>query len=229
MSQFVAFTASGLAFGAIYSLVALGFLILYKATGIFNFAQGELLTLGAYVAYWGINDLHLPDVAAYALSVVLLFAVGVLLERVAYAPLRGQSFLVIVIATLGASFVIEGLIALWFGGNPHALASPTNEDVLHLFGAAIAIQRVVIVVITILALCGMGVLLYRTQLGRQLRALADDRETAQLQGIRVTRLSMFAFGLSSAVSALGGVLIALLRTSIQIWGSPSCSSRSQRR
>jgi branched-chain amino acid transport system permease protein len=184
---------------------------LYKATGIFNFAQGELLTLGAYVAYWGIHTLGLPSVAAFVVSFILLFGVGVVFERVAYAPLRKQSFLVVVIATLGASIVIQGAISIWFsGGQPLPLSSPGDKDTVRVFGAVIAVQRIVIVVVTILALSAFGFLLYKTQIGRQFRALADDRETAQIQGIHVSRLSMIAFGLSAATSALGGVLIAPL-------------------
>jgi len=210
VSNFVQLLASGIAQGAIYALAALGFLLLYKATGVFNFAQGDLMTLGAYLAYWGVNDLGMPVALACILSIALLFVGGVVLERVAYAPLRGQSMYVVVIATLGAATAIRAGIGIWQGSDPKRLDSLVGQNVFELFGATIAMQRVVIIGVTAVAVAAIASMLYRTQLGRQFRALADDREAAQLQGIRASRLAMLAFGLSTAVSALGGIMIAPL-------------------
>ncbi len=210
MSKFVALLASGLAEGAIVALAAVGFLLIYKATGVINFAQGDLITLGAYVAIWATQDLGFELLPGYLFTLVVMFAVGIVLERLAYAPLRGRSVHVVVIATLGAALVLRAFIGLWQGTTPKFLESPVEGEVVELFGANIAYQRVVIIVVTTVVVF-LTIAVFRwTQFGRELRATAADRETARLYGVPVTRLSMTAFGLSAALAGLAGLLIGPL-------------------
>jgi branched-chain amino acid transport system permease protein len=210
MSKFVALLASGLAEGAIVALAAVGFLLIYKATGVINFAQGDLITLGAYVAIWATQDLGFELVPGYVFTLLVMFAVGIALERLAYAPLRGRSVHVVVIATLGAALVLRAFIGLWQGTTPKFLESPVEGEVVELFGANIAYQRIVIIVVTALVVLLTIAVFQWTQFGRELRATAADRETARLYGVPVTRLSMIAFGLSAALAGLAGILIAPL-------------------
>ena len=129
VSNFTALLASGLAEGAIAALAAVGFLLTYKATGVINFAQGALITLGAYVAIWvtqkdGMFNLGALDpVPGYLVTIGIMFIVGMVLERLAYAPLRGRSVHVVVIATLGAAIVVQAFIGLWQGTTPKFLDS----------------------------------------------------------------------------------------------------------
>jgi branched-chain amino acid transport system permease protein len=216
MDRFVALFASGIALGAIVALVAAGFLVLYKATGVVNFAHGDLMTAGAYVAAWGVNTQHMPILVAYAVALVVLALVGILMERLVFAPLRHRSMMVIVIGTLGAALVIRYSLALWRGSTPQQLPTPVGtNNVWHVAGAAIAYQRTMIVIVATIILGGLYYLFHGTSFGRQVRALAADRETAQLQGIRVRRMSLIAFGLSAALAALAGILIAPL-TSVDL-------------
>lgn len=210
MEQFIALTGSGVAMGCILALAALGFLVLHKATGVVNFAQGDLVTLGAYFGVWAITDLHLDTIPGYAVAIVCMFFVGVLFERVAYAPLRRRPPVVMLLATLGAGLVIRSFIALWQGTLPVNLPSPVGDEVVHIGGAAIAQQRILIVVVTVVVVGGLLMVFSRTQFGRQLRAVASDRDTARLQGVRVNGLSSLAFGISAALSGLAGILIAPL-------------------
>jgi branched-chain amino acid transport system permease protein len=216
MSNFVAFVASGLAVGAIAALAAVGFLLTYKATGVVNFAQGDLITLGAYIAIWvtqkegafGLGALDL--VPGYIVTILIMFLIGMGLERVAYAPLRGRSIHVIVITTLGAAVVLRAFIGLWQGTTPQFLDSPVRGDVLRIAGANISYQRVLIVVVTTIIVVATILLFQFTQFGRQLRATANDRDTAKLCGVPVNWLSVLAFGLSAALAGLAGVLLAPL-------------------
>jgi branched-chain amino acid transport system permease protein len=210
MAYFIALLASGIALGAVVALVALGFLVLYKATGVINFAHGDLMTLGAYLSVWTIVDLKMPTLLGYLAVLVLMFLAGLVLERLAYAPLRDRPVVVVVISTLGAATVIRGLIALWQGSTPRKVSPPLGNGVWHVFGAAIVNQRLIIVGVTAAVVIGLLVLFLRTSFGRQVRALAADRETARLQGVRVRRMSMVAFGMSSALAGLAGILIAPL-------------------
>ena len=223
MSNFTALFASGLAEGAIAALAAVGFLLTYKATGVVNFAQGSLITFSAYIAIWvtqgggmfGWGALGL--IPGYIVTIAIMFGVGVILERLAYAPLRGRSVHVVVIATLGASIVLIAFIGLWQGTTPRYLGSPVSPaelgidaSLIHIFGANIEWQRGLIVIATAIVVVALIVLFQRTQFGRQLRATAADRNTARLCGVPVNLLSMLAFGMSAALAGLAGVMFAPL-------------------
>ena len=210
MAKFVALLASGIAFGAIMALVAAGFLVLFKATGVVNFAHGSLVTLGAYLGVWAIVDLGFGTIPGYIVALLLMAVAGLGLERIAYAPLRGRSHFVVVIATLAASVVIEALISNWQGSTPKILPSPVDNNTWDIFGAHIAQQRILIVVVTAIAIGILAFVFQRTSFGRQLRALAADPETAQLQGVRVRRVSMMAFAISAFLAGLAGLLVAPL-------------------
>jgi branched-chain amino acid transport system permease protein len=210
VATFFALLVSGLSVGMIMALVALGFLLLYKATGVINFAHGDLVTLGAYVAVWTTVDLGLPTVAGYLLALVIMFGVGVAIERIAYAPLRRRSQLVVVISTLAAALVIRAAISLWQGSNPRQLASPVGDGSWHILGANIAVQRILIVIVAAAVIVAMLLVFQRTSVGRQVRALASDSEMSQLTGVRDRLVSSLAFGLSAVLAGLAGILVAPL-------------------
>jgi branched-chain amino acid transport system permease protein len=189
------------------ALAALGFLLMYKATGVISFAHGDMITLGAYLAIWLMKDFDSPYLLAYIGAIALMFVIGVVMERVAYAPLRGRSVHVVVIATFGAAIAIRALVGIWQGTTPQSLASPLRGKTWKVGGAAIPQQRIAIVVITMVVVLAMIWLFTQTQFGRQVRAVADDTETARLHGVPVNRMSMIAFGLATALAGLAGVLI----------------------
>jgi branched-chain amino acid transport system permease protein len=204
----VALMGAGVAQGCIAGLIALGIVLLFKATGVVNFAQGSLLTLGGYIGYWLVVDHHMGTVPAYVLTVAAVFVVGMLIERVGYAPLRRQPVLTILISTFALAEALQAVIILWQGTNPKSLPTPVGSKVWRLFGAAIPYQNILIVVMTVVLLGALMLLLQRTTLGRQVRALASDRETAMLQGVRVSLLSLLMFGLSASLAGFGGLLVA---------------------
>lgn len=215
-AKFISLAAAGVSQGAVVALAALGFLLVYKATGVVNFAQGDLITLGAYLAIWLSRDMEAPILLAYAGALAMMFGIGVVLERVAYAPLRGRSIHVVVIATLGAAIVIRTVLSLWLGASPVALDTPLRGHLWRIGGAAIPYQRIAIVVVTLVVVAALGWLFGRTDFGRQVRALASDRETARMHGVRSARLSMVAFGLSAALAGLAGVLIGPAASSFDL-------------
>ncbi|MEO6122288.1 MAG: branched-chain amino acid ABC transporter permease [Ilumatobacteraceae bacterium] len=208
MSRFVALLSAGISTGSIYALVALGFVTIYKATGVINFAQGDLATLGSYLAFWAVSSLELATGVAYALAIGLMFLVGVGLERITTAPLRGRSVHVVVIATLGAGMAIRAGLGIWQSSRPKRLPSPLGIRTVGLFGARIPYQSILIVAVTAMVVVALILLFERTQFGRQLRALATDTEAARLQGVMVGRMSMLSFGIAGALAGLAGVLFA---------------------
>jgi branched-chain amino acid transport system permease protein len=235
-TAFVALTGAGLAKGAVVALSALGFVMIIKATGIANFAQGDLITLGAFLGFWatdktGIakNGLEISLLLGYVVALALMFLIGLLIERVAYAPLKGRDIHVVVIATLGVAIIIRTLLAIWQGTEPRFLQSwfNTGQDLenfgpfgkgtltinigfLGIHDAVISAQRVIIMVVTAIVVVLIMLLFAKTSFGRQVRAIAADRETARLYGVPATRLSMLSFGISAFLAGLAGLMIGPL-------------------
>lgn len=210
MERFVALLISGVTDGAITALAAVGLLVLHKATGIVNFAHGDLITLGAFVDVWLVVDHGWPWVPATASTLVIMAVVGVIFERVAVAPLRGRSVHVVVIATLGIAVAIRSLIANWQGVEPRRLRSPVQGGTTEVFGAQVNHHRFLVVAVAAVTLALAVWVFAGTRWGRQLRAVAADRDTARLVGVRAGVLSMGAFAGSAALAGLCGTLIAPL-------------------
>src|SRR5207249_1409180 len=120
-------------------------LLLYKATGVINFAHGSLVTLGAYLAFGLIDDASMPTLVAYVLTLCLMFVLGVVLERLIFTPLRGRSQMTLVIATLAASVLIQSAISIWKGGTPLNVSSPVGVERFRFAGANILYQQVLLV------------------------------------------------------------------------------------
>jgi branched-chain amino acid transport system permease protein len=207
MEHFIAIVISGLTQGSVYALIALGIVLLQNATGVINFAQGDLMTLGAYVGFFLLVQHHMSQIVMYAVMLILLFGVGLVIERVGYAPLRNRNPLTIVISTFALGLGIRAGLVVWQGPEPRNLPSPVDFTV-NVLGAHVPAQSVLTIVVTIIIGAGLYILFQRSAFGRQVRALAVDRETAILQGVRVKRLSPLIFGLSAALAGLAGVLVA---------------------
>lgn len=208
MEHFVAIVISGLTQGSVYALIALGIVLLQNATGVINFAQGDLITLGAYVGFWFLAQNLGNQVLMYVVVIVAMFVAGVLLERIGYAPLRNRQPLTIVISTFALGLAIRSALSAWQGSEGLNLPSPFGSKTVSVLGAATSWQSLLTIGVTIVVGVVLYLLMQRSSLGRQVRALAADRETALLQGIRVNRLSPLVFGLSSALAGVAGVLIA---------------------
>jgi branched-chain amino acid transport system permease protein len=210
IERFTALVFSGVTDGAITALAAVGLLLLYKASGVINFAHGDLITLGAFLGAWLVTDDGWGYVPGSVVVLLLMFAVGVVMERVAVAPLRGRSVHVVVIATLGLGLALRSLIANWQGNDPKRIESPAQGGSTRIFGAAFNHHRLVVVIVAALVIVALTWFFARTRYGRQVRALAADRDMARLAGVRAGWLSMAAFGASAALAGLCGLLTAPL-------------------
>jgi branched-chain amino acid transport system permease protein len=208
MEKLVALTFSGLSLGAIYTLVSLGILILFKATGVVNAAQFGLVALGGYMGFWLNSHFGTPLLLCYVIVVVAMAAVGVVLERLAYAPLRNRPPETVLLSTLAGGFAIEGIIVLWQGPQLRSLPSLVGFGTHKVLGAPVPTHTLFIIALTAVSVLLLSILFSRTPFGRQVRALAADRDTARLQGIKVNQLSLIAFAASSAIAGLAGLLLA---------------------
>jgi branched-chain amino acid transport system permease protein len=199
--------ATGLAMGSIYALVALGFVLIFNAVNVVNFAQGEFVMVPAFVAVWVMTALKLPFPLVYLIILIFMGVFGIIFQRLAYYPLRNRSFLPVIISTIGVSIFLKNAAQLVFGAEPLLMARPTSADVLNLAGIFVDPQHVVIIVVTLIMLVFQYVFFEKTTLGKKMQATAQDKEMARLLGVRVSKMIVITFVYSSILGAVAGILI----------------------
>lgn len=208
--QILQYIFSGLSTGAIYSLIGIGFAIIYNSTGIINFAQGEFVMLGGIMTWFFYATMQLPLLLAMVLAIALTTAVGVLFERLAIRPLRNASPLILVIITIGGSILIRGITMLLLGKDTHSLPMFTGSEPITIAGATILPQHLWIFGIT---LCIIGLnrfYFHHSVSGKAMRACSHNRRAASLVGIDVKRMVLIAFAISSAMGSVAGIITAPL-------------------
>ena len=213
---------SGLAFGSIYALVALGFVLIYNAVGVVNFAQGEFVMFPAYLAatfllpaiavFGTVVHWQLPIIAVYLLVIAIMVVFGLLFNRIAYYPLRDRGWLPVVISTIGVSIFLRNAAQLTWGSQPLVIPSLFPIDTVTVGPLHIRPQDLVIIGVTALLIAFQYTLFERTTLGKQMRATAQDRGTARLIGIRVGRIVAITFVYSALLGTISGLLVAPLFT-----------------
>jgi len=206
MAELLQFAFSGLTVGAIYALVALGFTLIYKASDIINFAQGEFVMLGGMVTVFGAQA-GLPLPLAAFLAVVLTTAVGLALHRLAIAPARGASPVALIMITIGASIFLRGVAQLVFDKRFHSLPSLFGNDPIKFAGAAILPQSLVVLASAAVIVTLLWLFIERTMLGKAVIATAANRLAARLIGVDTRSIVDFSFAVSAAIGALAGILI----------------------
>ncbi|EKS42275.1 MAG: branched-chain amino acid transport system permease protein [Afipia broomeae] len=208
MTTTIQYILSGLAIGGIYALVALGFHIMWSSAKAVNFAHGDTLMLGAVLAVLGV-DAGLPLAVACALGVAAGAVFGVLLERFAVRPFATSSTSIgWMLTTIAVGVMIESLATIQFGGFSRPLPSPGVKSAIHIFGAGVYPQELIIPVVAVLIMIGLRLMQRHTLVGRAMQAVAHDKRAAALMGINVNRIVAFSFGLASLLGAAAGVLVA---------------------
>ena len=206
MAEFLQFLFSGLTVGAIYAMVALGFTIIYNASNVLNFAQGEFVMLGGMTTVF-LAAAGLPLPLAALLAVLIAGAIGLSLSALAIEPARGASVVTLIIITIGASVFLRGVAQLVFDKQFHSLPSFTGDQPLHLLGATILPQSLWVFGGAVVLFVALWLFFQRTLLGKAMTATAANRLAAELVGIHTGRIMLLAFGLSAATGAVGGILV----------------------
>jgi branched-chain amino acid transport system permease protein len=208
MSFLVPLLLSGLAMGAIYGLVALGFVLLINAVNIINIAQGEFLMLGSFFVFMFAVTWNLPIAAALALTLVAAAVVGVVFERVAYRPMPRGDIATFIVSTLAASLVIRNLALNVWGPFPFAFRWPFQGAVLNVGGLRVNAQHLLIIGVTATLMVLLYVFFFHTRLGKMMRAMSQDKATASLLGVPVGRIATITFIMAAGIGAIAGVLVA---------------------
>ena len=222
MSFFLQELVNGITTGALYSLVALGFSMVYGVLKLLNFAHGDLYMIGAFVGYFVLQWFGGPTALVAPVPVVLLAmflvssvgvgGLGVAIERFAYRPLRDAPRIAPLITALGVSFLLENTMLLLFGASYrdyNTSAFIPFSTGIHIGGVNIWIVQIMVIVLSVVLMAGLQVLVNRTRLGRQMRAVASDREAAEMLGINVDYTISATFFLGSALAGIAGVMAGL--------------------
>lgn len=206
-SEFFQFTFSGVTLGAIYALVALGFTLIYNASHVINFAQGEFLMIGG-MGTVVLMDAGVPIYFAIPLAIAMAGVAGVLLHRLAIAPAKNADVVTLIIITIGASIFLRGLAQVFWGKEYHALPNFSATESISLGGATLLTQSLWILGIAAVLVTALGLFFTRTALGKALLATSMNKDAASLMGIKTSAILMMAFGISAVIGAAAGVIVA---------------------
>lgn len=199
---------NGLAMGSIYALVALGIVVIANAVNVVNFAQGENVMLGAYVAAWLTLTLKLPLLSSYIISIVLMAIYGYVFQKVAYYPLRKKPFITVVVSTIGVSLFLKNIARIIWGPQPIYFSGLFGEKTIKVADVFVNPQNLLILAVTTCLVIYQYFFFTKTPLGRRMQATAQDQEAASLMGIKVSRMIALTFIYSSMLAAAAGVLLA---------------------
>lgn len=208
MVEFLQQTINGLVMGSSYVLTAMGLTLIFGMLDMLNFAHGELLMVGAFVAVALVTSFGLPYLVAIPLAMIVVAILGVIIQRLAFNPLRNADRVSLLVSSLGVSIILQNLVRLIWGPDPRNLASPFTDVQLHFSGMALNGQRLFVV---LMAAVFIGILYYviqKTKVGIAMRACAFDMETARLMGIKANKVIIMTFAIGAGMAASAGTLLA---------------------
>ncbi|MBC7631315.1 branched-chain amino acid ABC transporter permease [Aeromicrobium sp.] len=208
MSTFINLLIYGLADGAILALAALGFVLIYKATGVINFAQGEFLLVGAYTFYTAFVLLGLPFTVAVLVGAVVAILLALVVERFVLRPLIGENPISVIMVTIGLSLFLKATVQMFFGTSVRQMPSilPTNS--INVLGGQVPLNRLFVIVIAAVVLTAFTIFFRRSRHGIAMRAVADDQQAAMTVGISVRRIFAMAWALAAVSALIAGILLA---------------------
>ena len=220
--EFLSYLINGISLGSIYAIIALGYTMVYGIAKMLNFAHGDVIMVGGYVAFYAMNFASarmlgedpsalawgLSTLACVLLAMVVCTVLGVIIEGLAYRPLRQAGSLAVLITAIGVSYFLQNAAQLLFGADPKNF-TPVVSGQLTLFGGQLRIQNVALltVAVCIIIMVGLTVFTGKTKMGKAMRAVSEDKGAAQLMGINVNSTISMTFAIGSALAAIAGVLM----------------------
>lgn len=206
LAEFLQFLFSGVTVGATYALAALGFTLIYNASNVINFAQGEFIMLGGMLAVFFLQS-GMPMPLALALAIVVPAIVGIVVEKLAIEPVKGAESVTLIIITIGASLVIRGLVQVWLGKGTFSLPAFSGDEPLHILGATLMPQSLWVLGVTSIVVVALWYFFSRTLHGKAMLATSYNRVAAELVGINTNWVLFLSFAMSAGLGALGGILV----------------------
>lgn len=200
--------------GSVYALLALGYTMVYGIIKLINFAHGDIYMLGAYFGYFFIKVLHLNFFIALILAMAVSAIIGVVIEYIAYRPLRHSPRIAVLISALGISFLLENGMTYLYGSDQRSFPQAIKTVQYHFYGIQVSNIQLIIAVTSIVLMLLLTYIVKNTKMGRAMRAVSADPDAASLMGININHTISFTFAIGSALAAAGGILIGLYYNSI---------------
>lgn len=204
--NFIEQLINGLRTGSIYALIAIGYTMVYGIAKMINFAHGDIIMVGAYALYFSISVLGLPVPVALLLTVIVCSVLGVLIEKIAYKPLRKAQPLAVLITAIGMSFFLQSSSLLIFGSTPIPFQSVIPNENIKVGLVTISSITLVTLIVTAVAMILLTLFINKTKLGSAMRAVSEDKGAAELMGINVNSTISMTFAIGSALAAVAGIL-----------------------
>ena len=213
---FLQFLITGLSLGSVYAIIAMGYTIVFGIAKLLNFADGDIFMIGAYIAYFAMGKYNLPAFVAVMVSVLVCTLLGVVVERLAYKPLRKVSSLSVLITAIGVSYFLQNGAQLLWSSSPKMFTAIIPASTIKLFDGRLTITwlSVFTIVVTLLIMIGLTVFVTRSRIGKAMRACAEDKDTARLMGINVDTTISVTFAIGSGLAAVAAALYASAYQSI---------------
>lgn len=207
--QFLSYLVNGISLGSIYAVIALGYTMVYGIARMLNFAHGDVIMVGGYIAFTVMTTMGMPALAGICAAVIVCTLLGVAIERVAYKPLREAPSLAVLITAIGMSYLLQNLALLIFGSAPKSFSSVVALKPLNLLDGRLIItgEAMTTVIVSAVIMVGLTLFVNKTKLGHAMQAVSEDKGAAQLMGINVNATISLTFAIGSALAAIAGVLL----------------------
>jgi len=206
--EFLSYLISGISLGSVYAIIALGYTMVYGIAKMLNFAHGDVIMVGGYISFISAKYLGLNGWIAMGVAMIVCTLLGILIERLAYKPLRQAASLAVLITAIGVSYFLQNSALLIFGASPKSYTALV-EGQLEIFGGQLKISYVTIITVIACIIIAIGLTVFTngTKMGKAMRACSEDKKAAQLMGINVNRTISLTFAIGSALAAVAGVLL----------------------
>ena len=200
---------NGISLGSVYAIIALGYTMVYGIAKMLNFAHGDVIMVGAYVCFCAMSYLNLPPLVGVVMAVIVCTVLGMVIEKLAYKPLRSAPSLAVLITAIGVSYFLQNAALLIWKSDPKAFTSVVNFPGIKLFGGQLTISAVTIVTVlaNIVIMIALTSFTGKTKMGKAMRAVSEDKGAAQLMGINVNSTISMTFAIGSGLAAIAGVLL----------------------
>ncbi len=205
--SFFSYLVSGISLGSIYALIALGYTMVYGIAKMLNFAHGDVIMIGGYVAFTAMTTMQFPVWISICISIIACILLGVVIEKIAYKPLRNATPLAILITAIGVSYLLQNVALLIFGSAAKSFTSVVPKFSVNLGGVSIMGETLVTIAATIIIVIALSIFINQTKSGRAMLAVSEDRGAAQLMGINVNSTISLTFAIGSGLAAVASVLL----------------------
>lgn len=215
MNSFISYLISGISLGSIYALIALGYTMVYGIAKMLNFAHGDIIMVGGYVVFMIITEQSLSSGVAILLAIIACTVLGVVIEKVAYKPLRNASSLSVLITAIGVSYFLQNIMLKWKGSDAKNFKSVVTLKAIKINdNLKISGEAVVTIMVTVIIMIALTIFINKTKTGMAMKAVSEDKGAAQLMGINVNRTISIVFAIGSALAAVAGILLCSTFTQV---------------